>query len=145
MRADQGGPVETVSDANRKSCFGTWNDVEPYELFPNVRLHAVGGDQVLLCRVNYVAGSHVKRHSHELTEQVMVLLEGDVTMEVEGERRRMEPGDVAVVSKGREHELWSEHGCTFMEALAPVLLDHVGDPERDLVLGPEHGSTHVPA
>jgi hypothetical protein len=30
-----------------------------------------------------------------------------------------------------------------MEALAPVPLDHVPDHERDLVLGPDRGATHV--
>ena len=125
--------------------FGTWNGVEPYELFPNVRLHAIGGDQVLLCRVTYTPGAHVKRHNHEHTEQVMFLLEGDVTMDVAGEQRTMRPGDVAVINKGVDHELWSEVGCTFIEALAPVLLDHVGDRDRDLVLGSDHGAGHIPA
>lgn len=135
--------METPTEAG--SWLRTWNDVEPYALFPNVLIHSIGGDQVLLCRVSYVAGSHVKRHNHQHTEQVMFLLEGDVTMDVEGEKHTMRPGDVAVVAKGREHELWSERGCTFLEALAPVLLDHVGDPSRDLVLGDEQGAHHVPA
>lgn len=125
--------------------FGTWNDVEPYELFPNVKLHAIGGDQVLLCRVTYAPGAQVKRHNHEQTEQVMFLLEGDVTMIVAGEQRTMRPGDVAVINKGIDHELTSESGCTFIEALAPVLLDHVGDRDRDLILGPDQGATHIPA
>ena len=42
-----------------------------------------------------------------------------------------------------EHELHSEGGVTFFEALAPVPLDHVPDRERDLVLGPDGGATHV--
>ena len=33
--------------------FGSWNDVEPFAIFPGVRLHAFGGEQVLLCRVSY--------------------------------------------------------------------------------------------
>ena len=32
---------------------------------------------------------------------------------------------------------------TFMEALAPVPLDHVPDKSLDLVLGPDGGSQHV--
>ena len=43
-----------------------------------------------------------------------------------------------------EHELYSEGGVTFFEALAPVTLDHVPDRERDLVLGPDGGAGHVP-
>ena len=32
---------------------------------------------------------------------------------------------------------------TFMEALAPVPLDHVPDKQLDLVLGPDGGALHV--
>ena len=34
-------------------------------------------------------------------------------------------------------------GCTFIEALAPLPLDHVPDRVRDLVLGDLAGSLHV--
>jgi len=48
-----------------------------------------------------------------------------------------------IVNRGLEHELHSAGGCTFIEALAPVPLDHVPDRRRDLVLGPDGGSGHV--
>jgi quercetin dioxygenase-like cupin family protein len=108
-----------------------------------VHLHAVGGDQVLLCKVSYEPGKEVARHSHDHTEQVMYILDGEVTMTIEDDTRTLSAGDVVVVSRGLEHELHSENGVTFMEALAPVPLDHVPDPKRDLVLGPDDGSGHV--
>ena len=52
---------------------------------------------------------------------------------------------MAVVNRGIEHELYSEHGVSFIEALAPPPLDHVPDRERDLVLGDLGGSLHVDA
>ena len=39
-------------------------------------------------------------------------------------------------------KLFSENGVTFMEALAPVPLDHVPDKDLDLVLGADGGATH---
>jgi quercetin dioxygenase-like cupin family protein len=125
------------------SPFGTFDDIEPFEFVSGVRLHAVGGEQVLLCRVSYEPGKQVTRHAHEHTEQVMLILDGEVTMTVEGETRTLRAGDTAVVNRGLEHELHSEPGVTFMEALAPVPLDHVPDRERDLVLGAEGGAGHV--
>ncbi len=125
------------------SPFGSWNDVEPFAIFPGVRLHSIGGEQVLLCRVSYEPGTTVRRHAHEHTEQVMVLLDGDVRMTIGGETSTLRAGDVVVVNRGVEHELQSETGCTFFEALAPVPLDHVEDRERDLVLGSDGGSGHV--
>ncbi len=125
------------------SGFGTWNGVDPFEFVDGVRLHAIGGEQVLLCRVTYDPGKRVERHAHPEAEQVMWIVEGEVTMTVGGETRSLVAGDVAVVNRGLEHELHSEHGVTFMEALAPVPLDHVPDRKRDLVLGPDGGATHV--
>ncbi len=127
-------------DARR---FGSWNGVEPFQIFPTVQIHAIGGDQVLMCRVVYEPGTTVPRHAHEHTEQLMVIIEGDVTMTIGDETRTLGPGDVAVVNRGVEHELYSEGGLVFFEALAPVPLDHVPDRERDLVLGADAGAGHV--
>ena len=129
--------------SEQRSPFGTFEGVEAYEIFPGVHLRAVGGDQVLLCRVSYDPGKQVTRHSHDHTEQVMYILDGEVTLTVEGESRTLKAGDTAVVNRGLEHELHSEGGVTFMEALAPVPLDHVPDRDRDLVLGADAGATHV--
>jgi mannose-6-phosphate isomerase-like protein (cupin superfamily) len=98
---------------------------------------------VLLCHVTYDAGTTVRRHSHADTEQVMWIVEGEMRMTVGDEERELGPGDVVVVNRGVEHELVSEGGVTFVEALAPVPRDHVPDPKRDLVLGARGDASHV--
>ena len=125
------------------SPFRTWNDVPAAEFHPGVFLRAIGGDQVCLCKATYEPGKRVPLHSHEHTEQVMVILEGEVTMTIAGETKTLREGDVVVVNRGIEHSLVSEPGVTFLEALAPVPLDHIPDRKRDLVLGPDGGATHV--
>jgi quercetin dioxygenase-like cupin family protein len=108
-------------------------------------MHAIGGDQVLMCRVDYEPGTTVPRHSHAATEQVMLITAGSVRMTIGDETKELGEGDVVVVNRGIEHELYSEHGVSFIEALAPPPLDHVPDKERDLVLGDLGGSLHVDA
>ncbi len=125
------------------SPFRTWTGRESFEFVDGVRLHAIGGEQLLLCRVSYAPGKQVPWHAHPDTEQVMFLLEGEVEMTIEDETRTLTAGDVVVVNRGLHHKLFSEHGVTFMEALAPVPLDHVPDTSLDLVLGSDCGSTHV--
>ena len=125
------------------SAFGSWNGVEPWPIFDGVGIHAIGGDQVLLCRARYEPGTTVKRHSHEDTEQVMLILDGSLDMTIGDESKHLVAGDVCVVNRGVEHELYSADGVTFMEALSPVPLDHVPDRERDLVVGELAGSLHV--
>ncbi len=125
------------------SPFRTFNDHGPHEFVDGVFLHAIGGEQVCLCRVVYKPGKRVPRHAHPATEQVMLIVDGSVRMTIGDETRDLLAGDVVVVNRGVEHELFSETGVTFMEALAPVPLDHIPDRERDLVLGPDNGSRHV--
>jgi quercetin dioxygenase-like cupin family protein len=125
------------------SPFRTWNGRDSWEFVDGVRLHAIGGEQVLLCRVQYKPGKQVPWHAHEDTEQVMFILDGEVEMTIEDETKTLTPGDVVVVSRGLHHKLYSESGVTFMEALAPVPLDHVPDKTADLVLGAGGGAQHV--
>jgi quercetin dioxygenase-like cupin family protein len=127
-----------------RSPFRTWNGVEWNELFPGVHNKAIGGEQILLCDVRYDPGFGVGTHSHPHTEQVMIMTEGELELTIEGETRTLRPGDTAVINRGVEHSVRSDGGARFLEGLAPVPLDHVPDRERDLVLGPDGGSTHVP-
>jgi quercetin dioxygenase-like cupin family protein len=123
--------------------FGTWNGVDLWEFRPGVNIHAVGGEQVLVCRVNYDPGFGVGEHSHQHTEQVMIVTEGELELTVNGQTRTLRVGDWAVINRGVVHAVRTENGAQFIEALAPVPLDHVPDGERDLVLGPDNGSGHV--
>jgi quercetin dioxygenase-like cupin family protein len=125
------------------SAFGSWNGVPLFAFRDGVNIHAAGGEQVLVCRVNYDAGFGVDTHSHEHTEQVMIVTEGELELTVDGETRTLRAGDWAVIGKGVEHSVRTENGAQFWEALSPVPLDHVPDRERDLVLGAEGGSRHV--
>ncbi len=131
------------SPAEAASAFRTWSGREPFAIFPGVNLHAVGGEQVLLCRVVYDPGKTVQRHSHPHSEQVMVIVEGEVEVTIGDETQTMRPGDACVMNRGVEHELHTVGGVEFFEALAPVPLDHVSDRDLDLVLGPDGGSGHV--
>jgi quercetin dioxygenase-like cupin family protein len=125
------------------SPFRSWNGRDSFEFVDGVRIHAIGGEQVLLCKVKYDPGKQVPWHAHEDTEQVMFILEGEVEMTIEEETATLKAGDVVVVNRGLNHKLFSAGGVTFMEALAPVPLDHVPDKGLDLVLGPDGGATHV--
>jgi quercetin dioxygenase-like cupin family protein len=125
------------------SPFRTWNGVAPFEFHPGITLHAIGGEQVLLCKVSYAPGKRVPPHAHPEAEQVMAIVEGEVEMTIDGETTTLRPGDVVCVNRGLEHELYSANGVVFFEALSPVTLDHVPDHERDLVLGPDGGAGHV--
>ncbi len=123
--------------------FSTWNGRESWAFVDGVRIHAIGGEQVLLCKVKYDPGKQVPWHKHDDTEQVMFILDGEVEMTIEDETRTLGAGDVVVVNRGLHHKLYSEGGVSFMEALSPVPLDHVPDHSLDLLLGADGGARHV--
>ncbi len=125
------------------SPFRTWNGIDAHQIFDGVWLHAIAGDQVLLGRVRYEPGTRVARHAHPQAEQIVAVTAGEVEMTIGDETRTLRAGDVAVINRGVEHELYTEKGVEFFEALSPVPRDHIPDPERDLVLGPDGGSRHV--
>jgi quercetin dioxygenase-like cupin family protein len=125
------------------SPFRTWNGRDSWEFVDGVRLHAIGGENVLLCRVEYEPGKQVPWHKHDDSEQVMFILDGSVEMTIEDETRTLGAGDVVVVNPGQHHKVYSPDGVTFMEALSPVPLDHVPDRDLDLVLGADGGARHV--
>ena len=125
------------------SGFRTWNGVDAWPFAEGVSLHAIGGEQLLLCRVEYAPGKQVPWHKHDDTEQVMIIIDGEVEMTIEDETRTLGAGDVVVVNRGLHHKLYSEGGVSFMEALSPVPLDHVPDRSLDLVLGADGGARHV--
>jgi quercetin dioxygenase-like cupin family protein len=125
------------------SGFHSFNDVDPWPIFPGVGLKGLAGDQVFLGHVTYEAGTTVERHSHEHTEQAMLILDGSVEMTIGSEMRELRAGDTCIVNRTVEHELHSPNGVTFIEALSPVPLDHIPDSERDLFVGDLQGSLHV--
>ena len=106
-------------------------------------LKAIAGEQVFLGHVTYAPGTTVARHSHPESEQAMWIVEGSMVMTVGSETRELGAGDLVVVNRGIEHELLSEDGVTFVEAMAPVPRDHIPDSERDLVLGEQGDSLHA--
>ena len=98
---------------------------------------------MLLRRVRDEPGTLVPRHAHERTEQVMHVFDGELEMTVGVQTRTPGERDIVVANRGVGHELRSERRCGFFEALSFVTLDHVGDREPDLVLGPDGGRLHV--
>jgi quercetin dioxygenase-like cupin family protein len=71
------------------SPFRTWNGRDAWEFVDGVRIHAIGGEQVLLCKVRYEPGKQVPWHVHEDAEQVMFIVDGGVEMTIEDETKTL--------------------------------------------------------
>ena len=89
--------------ADASTPFRTWNGVEAWQFVDGVRLHAIGGEQILLCRVTYEPGKQVPDHNHEHTEQVMAIIDGEVKITVAGDTRDVKadvgiPGELSAIA-----------------------------------------------
>ena len=71
-------------------------------------------------------GQATERHYHARTEEIYVLLDGDGEMEVDGERRRVGPGDAILIPPGAWHQIRADGGAAplrFLCCCAPPYSD----------------------
>lgn len=56
------------------------------------------------------AGQATERHYHARSEELYVLLDGAGEMEVDGDRRRVGPGDAVLIPPGARHRIRADTG-----------------------------------
>jgi mannose-6-phosphate isomerase-like protein (cupin superfamily) len=64
-------------------------------------------------------GQATDRHYHARTEEIYFLLEGEGEMEVDGDRRRVVPGDAVLIPAGTRHQIRAEAPLRFLCCCAP--------------------------
>jgi quercetin dioxygenase-like cupin family protein len=74
------------------------------EFLPGLGFRPVLGQRSLTNFVNYEPGAEAPRHVHE-EEQIVIVLEGELIFDLDGDVRTMRKGDVAVVPS------WVPHGA----------------------------------
>ena len=69
-------------------------------------------------------GQTTQRHYHGESEELYYLLEGSGELEVEGDRRRVEPGDAILIPPGAWHQITAGDGeLRFLCCCAPGYSD----------------------
>ncbi len=73
-----------------------------------------------LAEASLPAGGSTQRHYHKRSEEFYFLLEGAGDMEIDGEVRRVEPGDAVLIPAGARHAIRAVDGpCRFLCCCAP--------------------------
>ena len=93
---------------------------ELIERFPGVNLRTFWGDKVMLSIVDLNKGSVVPNHTHP-NEQAGIVLEGEMELGINGEKRILKKGEIYVIPGGAEHYA-KPHGesCQALDIFAPV-------------------------
>ena len=76
-------------------------------------------EQQSLAEATVLAGNATERHYHKLSEEFYFLLEGEGTMEVDGKRREVQPGDAVLIPAGAWHQITATRDLRFLCCCAP--------------------------
>jgi mannose-6-phosphate isomerase-like protein (cupin superfamily) len=80
-------------------------------------LHHTGAQSLAEARLE--PGRATERHYHAQTEEIYFLLEGTGEMELDGERRRVEPGDAVLIPPGTWHQITAVDALRFLCCCVP--------------------------
>ena len=111
--------------------------LSPAEFVPGLGFRPVLGQRAMANFVDFAPGVAAPRHVHE-EEQIVIVLDGEFTFDLDGDVRVMRPGDVAVIPAWVPHGAWttSSH-CREVDVFVP--------PRRSLLsLAQRHGADDSP-
>ena len=73
-----------------------------HEIFPGVHIHTCAGEKMMLSLVEFQPHAVVEPHSHP-HEQMGMLLEGELTFTIGGEKRTLKAGEMWRIPGGVVH------------------------------------------
>ena len=100
-------------------------DLPALDFAPGLVLRPLVGRNLLTSFVRYAPHAEAPLHSHE-EEQVFIVLEGEIELELGGERRLMRPGDAALIPAFVPHAARTHDGPAYQ-------IDVFSPPRRALL------------
>ena len=101
----------------------TWvrrSEVPPFSPAPGIQIQPVIGESLMTCWIAMEPGAVVVEHSH-VNEQLGVVVEGSVTLTVEGDARELVVGDAYLVPSDLVHSgVAGADGVLLVETFVPI-------------------------
>jgi len=93
--------------------------ITPVEFLPGLGFRPVLGQKGMTNFVSFAPGATAPRHVHE-EEQIVIVLEGELTFDLDGDVRTMRKGDVAVIPSWVPHGAWTtDSHCLEVDVFVP--------------------------
>jgi len=93
--------------------------LEPVEFLPGLGFRPVLGQRAMTNFVSFEPGTTAPRHVHS-EEQIVIVLDGEFTFDLDGDVRTMRRGDVAVVPSWVPHGAWTtDSHCLEIDVFCP--------------------------
>ncbi len=99
------------------------NQVKSKDLFPGVSGRYVHGNVTTFGYVDLKKGSTVKLH-HHVHEQITYILEGELEMEIGGEKMVLKRGNFHVITSNTPHSATALTDCLAIDVFSPVREDY---------------------
>jgi len=95
------------------------DSVTPVEFLPGLGFRPVLGQRAMTNFVSFAPGTEAPRHVHE-EEQIVIVLDGEFTFDLDGDVRVMRKGDVAVVPAWVFYGAWTtDSHCLEVDVFCP--------------------------
>jgi quercetin dioxygenase-like cupin family protein len=93
--------------------------ITPVEFLPGLGFRPVQGQRAMTNFVSFEPGAEAPRHVHE-EEQIVIVLEGELVFDLDGDVRTLRKGDVAVIPSWVPHGAWTtDSHCLEIDVFSP--------------------------
>jgi unsaturated pyranuronate lyase len=95
------------------------DSISPVEFVPGLGFRPVLGQRTMTNFVSFAPGTVAPTHVHE-EEQIVIILDGEMTFDLDGDVRTMRKGDVAVIPAWVPHGAWTvDTHCEEVDVFCP--------------------------
>ena len=95
------------------------DSITPVEFVSGLGFQPVLGQRAMANFVTFQPGTEAPRHVHE-EEQIVIMLEGELVFDLDGDVRTLRKGDVAVIPAWVPHGAWTtDTGCVEVDVCVP--------------------------
>jgi unsaturated pyranuronate lyase len=116
------------------------DEVASAEFVPGLTFRPVLGDGVLTNFVHFEPGAEAPKHVHE-EEQIVIVLDGEMTFDLDGDVRTMAKGDVAVIPAWVPHGAWTtDTSCLEVDVFCPPRKTLLALAEEQNAAGQQEGA-----
>jgi quercetin dioxygenase-like cupin family protein len=105
------------------SYFSAIEEKKSKEIFPGFTGRFEHTTNMTLAFWDVTAGSSVPEHAH-IYEQVVTVREGKLELVVDGEKRTMDAGYIAVIPSNVKHSAYAVTDCKLLDVFYPVREDY---------------------
>jgi quercetin dioxygenase-like cupin family protein len=111
--------TEALAEPTAPGRYVNVDSITPVEFLPGLGFRPVQGEKTMTNFVTFAPGAEAPRHVHE-EEQFIIVIEGELVVDLDGDVRTLRKGDVAVIPSWVPHGAWTtDNPCLEIDVFSP--------------------------